>query len=81
MQRASGKERHGVCLVLGADLARAGFGHEFGDHAALVRLLVEEGRSGKEGSGYLDDDGEFGGARVGVRSVEAEHHVRFHIDL
>jgi len=46
-----------------------------------VRLLVEEGRSGKEGSGYLDDDGEFGGAWVGVRGVEAEYHVRFHIDL
>jgi hypothetical protein len=38
-----------------------------------VELLVEEGRSGKRGSGYLDDDGEFGGARVGVRSIEAEY--------
>lgn len=36
---------------------------------------------GRRGSSYLDDDGEFGGARVGVRSVEAEQHVRFHFDL
>ena len=34
---------------------------------------------GRRGSGYLDDDGEFGGAWVGVRSVEAEIQVRFYI--